>query len=148
MITSERVLAKVVRALNRHLPAKRKSLLALLNEDKPRVKGKDGSTHRFKKEELNKIAAMIPEEMHRLLRLPVYIEMTPDYGRGSAVIRGFPPCEFVQLALDMRYERTDKLIIYRPDVAILRRKFPTTTQYAFFVSTRNLFDDRKQTLRM
>jgi len=32
-----------------------------------------------------------------------------------------------------RDEETDEIIIYRPDVSILRKKLPTATQYVFYL---------------
>ncbi|MDY6958381.1 MAG: DUF61 family protein [Halobacteriota archaeon] len=126
---------KIIQSLNKHLPPKRKTLGALLAEDKPRVFDKEGSSHRFKKDELRLIAEIIPEKYHELVRLPIYIEMTPDYGSGTAVIRGYHNCSIVQSVLDMEKEKTDEIIIYRPDVRRLRQVLKTTTQYSFFISS-------------
>ncbi len=126
---------KILQSLNKHLPSKRLTLSALLVEEKPRVYDKEGSSHRFKKDELKLIAGIIPEKYHGLVRLPIYIEMTPDYGGGTAVVRGYHNCSIVQSVLEMKNELTDEIIIYRPDVRRLRRVLPTTTQYAFFISS-------------
>jgi len=142
----DKIFVKAVKALNVHLPAERKTLLALLKEDKPAVQGRDGSIHRIKRGELEEIARFIPEEAHRKLRLPIYIELTPDYGRGIAKVHGKPDCELVRRILREGKEgneeqegegsgKVDEIFIYRDDVRKLRRKLPTTTEYAFFYST-------------
>ncbi len=141
----DKILVKAVKALNVHLPAARKSLLALLQEDKPAVQGRNGSVHRIKREELEKIAELIPEEAYGKLKLPIYIELTPDYGRGIAKVHGTLDCELVKLVLG-KEERTtekteeaskkvDEIFIYRDDVRKLRRTLPTATEYAFFFSS-------------
>ena len=134
-INSKSAESKILQSLNNHLPKNRKSLSTLLAEDKPRVFDKEGSSHRFKKDELNLIAEIVPERYHKLVKLPIYIEMTPDYGSGTAVVRGYHNCSIVQYVLGMEKEKTDEIIIYRPDVRILRRVLKTTTQYVFFISS-------------
>jgi hypothetical protein len=134
----DKIFAKAVKALNVHLPTERKTLLALLKEDKPAVQGKDGAIHRIKREELEEIARLIPEEAYGKLRLPIYIELTSDYGRGIAKVHGKWDCELVRLILGKgreNSEKVDEIFIYRDDVRRLRRTLPTTTEYAFFYST-------------
>ncbi len=123
-------LIRAIRALNRHLPAERKTLATLLREDKPAVRGRDDTIQRIKKEELVKIASLIPEEYHPQLKLPIYIELTPDYGRGISRIRGRIECEVV-LKLLHKPGASDTIFIYRDDIRRLRRELPTATQYAF-----------------
>jgi len=142
-----KIFVKAVKALNVHLPAERKTLLALLKEDKPAVQGRDGAIHRMKRGELEEIARIIPEEAHRKLRLPIYIELTSDYGRGIAKVHGKLDCELVKRILGEGKEgqqkeqegegsgKVDEIFIYRDDVRKLRRRLPTTTEYAFFYST-------------
>ncbi len=124
---------KILQSLNSHLPAQRKSLALLLEEEKPRIIGKDGSSHRFKRAELNRIAEIVQEKSHGRVKLPIYIEMAPDYGRGTALIHGYLHCEIVQTILEIKKEKTDEIIIYRPDVSKLRKKLPTATQYVFYL---------------
>ncbi|MCW3134347.1 MAG: DUF61 family protein [Methanophagales archaeon] len=131
----ERVLAKAVQALNKHLPVKRKTLLTLLSEDKPAVQGRDNSVLRIKKEELHKIANLIPQEDYGKLRLPIYIELTSDYGRGIARVHGKSECEIVRKLLGKESEESkevDEIFMHRGDMRKLRRELQTATQYAFF----------------
>ncbi|MDI6811348.1 MAG: DUF61 family protein [archaeon] len=142
----DKIFMKAVKALNMHLPGERKTLLDLLDEDKPAVQGRDQSMHRIKREELEEIARLIPKEEYKNLRLPIYIELTSDYGRGIARIQGRLDCEIVRRILgegregseeqhEKESEKGDEIFIYRADVRRLRRKLPTTTEYAFFYST-------------
>jgi uncharacterized protein (UPF0216 family) len=142
----DKIFMKAVKALNKHLPDERKTLFDLLNEDKPGVQGRDQSIHRIKREELEELARLIPKEEYKNLRLPIYIELTSDYGRGIARIHGRLDCEIVRRILgegregseeqhEKESEKGDEIFIYRADVRRLRRKLPTTTEYAFFYST-------------
>ncbi len=130
----DKVLAKAVQALNKHLPVKRKTLSTLLSEDKPTVQGRDNSFYRIKKEELHKIANLIPKEDYGKLRLPIYIELTSDYGRGIARVHGKSECEIVRKLLGKEGGEVDEIFIHREDVRKLRRELQTATQYAFFIS--------------
>lgn len=148
----DKIFVNAVTALNKHLPAERKTLLALLNEDKPAVQGRDGSSHRIKREELEALASLIPEEDRGKLRLPIYIELTPDYGRGMAKVHGKQDCKIVKRILEEEKEGNEgnegneeqdgddreevtEMFINRDAVRRIRRKLPTATEYAFFYST-------------
>jgi len=128
----DKVLAKAVQALNKHLPVERKTLSTLLSEDKPAVQGRDSSIHRIKREELQKITNLIPKEDYEKLKLPIYIELTPGYGRGIARVHGKLECEVVQKILGKKGETVDEFFIHREDTRKLRRELQTATQYAFF----------------
>ncbi|HNR57814.1 MAG: DUF61 family protein [Methanothrix sp.] len=138
MDPESRVFAKLVRSLNDHLPAERKTLGDLLREEKPRVVCRDGSTHRIRREELESIEKIIGSkwgEEAEMLKLPLLIEMAPDYGRSAARIRGRVYCDIVQEILGEERKTTDEMVIFRPDVRRLRREFPSATQYAFIITT-------------
>jgi hypothetical protein len=126
-----RILSKQVRAMNRHLAKNRVDLESLLEEEKPKVTLKDGSEHVFKKEELEKLASLLPKSMHRRLRLPIYMELSSGkYGSGTARVSGKLECEVVRKVLD-KGDDGDELFIYRPEVRKLRKELSTTTQYMF-----------------
>ncbi len=134
--SEERIVVKAVKALNKHLPAERKTLLALLREEKPAVRARDGSLHRILRRELEELASLVPEADHGRLRLPIYIELTSDYGRGVARVHGALDCKTVRYALELAEEQSgETLFIHRDDVRRLRRRFPTATEYAFFYTS-------------
>jgi uncharacterized protein (UPF0216 family) len=138
MDPESRVFAKLVRSLNDHLPVERKALGELLREEKPRVVCRDGSTHRIRKEELEAIERIVGSKWGKeaeRLKLPILIEMAPDYGRSAARIRGRVYCDIVQSILGEERKTTDEMVIFRPDVRRLRRELPSATQYAFLIST-------------
>jgi uncharacterized protein (UPF0216 family) len=51
-------------------------------------------------------------------------------GSGAAVIRGKPEVRAISALLGRPAEGSE-LVIYRPEVAVIRSRLPTTTQYAF-----------------
>lgn len=126
---------KQIESLNRHLPKGRVSLEELLKQDKPKVESKDGSTHRFKRKELEYLSEILPEEKHSKLRLPIIIRISPELGRGASRISGRLEQEVFREILDKEPdEDEDELLIYRPETRLVRKKLPTTTQYAFMIS--------------
>jgi len=138
MDSESRVFAKLVRSLNDHLPVERKALGELLREEKPKVVCRDGSTHRIRREELEAIERIVGSKWGKeaeRLKLPILIEMAPDYGRSAARIRGRVYCDILQTILGDERKTTDEMVIFRPDIRRLRRELPSATQYAFLIST-------------
>ncbi|KXA89148.1 hypothetical protein AKJ57_05790 [candidate division MSBL1 archaeon SCGC-AAA259A05] len=133
----EKFLKKEIQSLNRHLPKGRTSLAKLLKQKKPQIETRDGSTHRFKKEELKYLAELLPEKKHSKLRLPMIVRISPQLGRGAAKISGKLEQKILRKILDKKGEKNEnELLIYRPEVRKIRQKLPTTTQYAFLISSR------------
>ena len=126
----ENLLKKQILSLNRHLPRRRKNLEELLLEDKPHVLGADGTRHRFKKNELKKIAAILPNESLGRLKLPLYIEI--DSNISGSRIAGKLECILICHILG-RDDCGEEIYIYRPDIKVVRQELPSTSQYIFLV---------------
>ncbi|MBN2282953.1 MAG: DUF61 family protein [Deltaproteobacteria bacterium] len=121
-----------LRSINAHLPRARKSLDALLHEERPHVVCGDGSRHLFKKKELHFLAGILSEDEQQLLMLPILLEVSSD--QGGVVIRSREGLEIkvLEAVLDMALPRgDDRIIIFRPQVNVVRRVLKTTTQYVF-----------------
>lgn len=132
----KKISIKFLQTLNRHLPAKRKTLKHLLQEDRPNINNLDGSTHSFDTLELEKIAPMIPEWEHDNLRLPMYLEMSSSMDRGTIKVSGRIECMVITRILYHDEERKkkegkDSMIFYYPHLRKVRKELPTTTQYMF-----------------
>ncbi|MEA1904865.1 MAG: DUF61 family protein [Candidatus Hadarchaeota archaeon] len=127
-------LRKQLKVLNRHLPKGRVPLSELLRRDKPRVETRSGGIHRFRKSELKYLAELLPKELHSKLRLPIFIGLMPQLGRGAARISGKIECMVVNKVLKREKEKENELVIYRPEVRALRRKLQTTTQYTLLAT--------------
>jgi uncharacterized protein len=134
---NKNVLIKTIQNMNQHLPGKRQSLTDLLKMEKPGVKGKDNTFFAIEKAELDLISQSIPRFLWARLRLPILIEMSPDFGGGAARIQGEAETEAVAKILGKERPSEKWIIIYLPEVRELRRKLPTTTQYAFMVNLRD-----------
>lgn len=126
----DRLIKKQILILNRHLPRQRKFLDVLLKEEKPHVVGSDGTRHRFKKEELEKIASIVNQSEHHLLKLPIYIEI--DSNASGTRISGRLETKVVCSVLEIS-DCKNEIYLYRPDIKKIRNIFPTATQYIFLV---------------
>lgn len=135
---NKNILVKTIQTMNQHLPNRRINLTELLTMEKPGIKGKDNTFFIMDKAELDLISKSLPRFLWSRLRLPMLIEMSPDYGNGAARVQGEPEVELVAkiLGKDRPQAQTKQIIIYLPEVRELRRKLPTTTQYAFVTNLR------------
>lgn len=135
------LLVKTIQAMNQHLPSKRLRLTELLEMEKPGIRGKDNTFFIMDKPELELISQSLPRFMWSRLRLPLLIEMSPDFGSGAARVQGEVEVEVVRKILGKDRSMEKQIIIYMPEVRELRRKLPTTTQYAFVTNLRSNVDD-------
>lgn len=135
---SKKMLVKTIQTLNQHLPSRRLNLSELMAMDKPGIKGKDNTFFIMDKAELELISKSLPRFMWNRLRLPILIEMSPDFGGSAARIQGETEVEAVSKILGKSEQDKNSMIIYLPEVRELRRKLPTTTQYAFLTSLRDV----------
>jgi uncharacterized protein len=138
---NKNILVKAIQTMNSHLPNKRINLAELMAMEKPGIKGKDNTFFIIDKGELDLISKSLPRFLWSRLRLPMLIEMSPDYGNGAARIQGEVEVELVCKILGKEKMHSRKMIIYLPEVRELRRKLPTTTQYAFITNLRETGED-------
>lgn len=128
-MSSDRLIKLELARLNAHLPERRITLREALSLPKPQVLARDGSVHSFKRGELELLAKLLPEADWEKLQLPILIALEPKLGRGAARVSGKAEVKVTCKLLGKK--ATEELLIYRPEVALLRRKLPTTTQYLF-----------------
>jgi len=121
-----------LRLVNTGLPQSQKWLATLLNEKYPHVLCNDGSTHFFKKSELEYLASMIDTDEQKALPLPMLIELGANQAEAAIICEGKVEEKVISKALNMPVTCEERRIrIYKPQLALLRRKFKTTTVYVF-----------------
>lgn len=128
----DRILQSELARLNMHLPKQRISLKDALSMASPHIVAGDGSKHTFERAELERLGQIVPPNDWDNLRLPILIAINPKFGRGAAEISGELEAKVVSSVLD-KEALGEELIIYRPEIAVLRARLPTTTQYMFMV---------------
>jgi uncharacterized protein (UPF0216 family) len=121
-----------LRIVNTGLPQSQKQLSNLLDEKYPHVVCNDGSTHFFKRSELEYLASMIDSDEQKTLPLPMLIELGVNQAEAAIICEGKVEEKVISKALNMPVTCEEKRIrIYKPQLALLRRKFKTTTVYVF-----------------
>jgi uncharacterized protein (UPF0216 family) len=121
-----------LRIVNTGLPQSQKRLSNLLEEKYPHVVCNDGSTHFFKRSELEYLASMIDTDEQKALPLPMLIELGANQAEAAIICEGKVEEKVISKALNMPVTCEERRIrIYKPQLALLRRKFKTTTVYVF-----------------
>ncbi len=121
-----------LRVLNAHLPGKQKSLADLWDEEYPHVLCNDGSVHLFKRKELRYLASLIDSDERKALLLPILIEVNAGRGEMAVLCPGEVEKKVIQKALDMPLDmREGRGTLYKPQLALVRKRLKTTTQYIF-----------------
>ncbi len=121
-----------LRVVNAGLPRNQKPLSGLLREEYPQVACSDGSTHFFKRKELEYLATILNANEQEELLLPMLIELSGSEAQAAVICEGDEEVKVVSRILDMPviYEK-GRITLYRPQLALLRKKLKTTTQYVF-----------------
>jgi hypothetical protein len=121
-----------LRVVNAGLPRSPKRLWNLLREQYPHVPCNDGSTHFFKKSELQYLAGILDDAEQQALALPMLIELGVNQAEAAIVCEGKAEEKVISKALDMPVTCQQRRIrIYKPQLALLRSKFKTATVYVF-----------------
>lgn len=126
-------LAGELRLVNKGLPRERRRLSDLLLQDRPAIRCTDGSEQPVKRAELRLLSELLEDKDRESLLLPILIEMTGDETEAVVLCPTDVEMKVLSSVLGMRlrYERPGRVRIYRPQLALLRSKLRTTTQYAF-----------------
>ena len=132
-------LEKDIAQLNNHMPKAKKTLVLLLSENRPAFISREGQLSAVRREELEELASMIPPEFHDQIHLPFTVLRRTSLGPGAHTIGGSKLEQFsvhkilgkITNSYSMWRESNLPRIIYSPEVAILRRKLPTTLMIGF-----------------
>jgi len=128
----ESCLAGDTKALNAHLPRRRKTLKELLEEESPHVACGDGSRHIFKKKELEYLAQIMENEEKETLFLPIIIEVGSREDRLVVRSKTGTEAKIFSRILEMPIScKSDTITIFKPQLQVLRRVLKTATQYVF-----------------
>lgn len=132
----EKILQEALRAelrlANTGLPKSRRRLSDLLDERHPQVSCNDGSSHSFKRSELEYLASIIDASEQEALILPILIEVGTEESGTTVVCDGPVEEKVVSRVLDMPLSCEHRRIrVYKPQLGVLRGKLKTTTAYVF-----------------
>ena len=120
-----------LRLVNAGLPRNQKTLSNLLHEEYPHIVCSDGSTHLFKRRELEYLASMVNVTEQEVL-LPMIIELGENQAEAAVMCQGEMEEKVISKILDMPVTcEQGRIRIYKPQLALLRKILKTTTQYVF-----------------
>jgi uncharacterized protein (UPF0216 family) len=121
-----------LRVVNTGLPRSQRRLSDLLEEKYPHVICNDSSTHLFKKSELEYLASLLDTDERKALPLPMLIELGANQAEAAVICEGKIEEKVVSKTLNMAVTcEARRIMIYRPQLALLRKKLKTTTIYVF-----------------
>ncbi len=121
-----------LRVVNAGVPQSQKRLSTLLNEQYPYVLCNDGSTHFFKRSELQYLASLLEPEEQEALPLPILIELGANQNEATVICGGNAEEKIISIMLNMPVVCQERRIrLYKPQLALLRRKLKTATVYIF-----------------
>ena len=128
-----------VAKLNDHLPIKTVSLSELLNLREPAIRTRDGGNFWIDKDEVTRVASLVPSKFHGKLHFPIILIRRIDLGEGVFSVGGSKLEAFfsarmlgiTQEPFDS-YESADTpAYFYRPQVQELRRKLRSLSVIGF-----------------
>jgi len=120
------------RKLNSHLPKSRRTLKELLTDPAPQVLAASGNLFKMKKHELQELAHSLPPEAETRVKLPIVLLRRRDLGLSAFGIMGDPYEEYAILILvnafqggfeQFREEKSDPVVIFKPQITMLMRRF-------------------------
>ena len=131
---NERILARMIEAVNRHMAAKTRTLKEMLNEKDPTIRAKDGNEYYIEKKELEFIAKFVDELDWDKFRIPIILEMNDINGERVIYVRDKLHAQFIQKAFGFDRFVEGVLMLYIYELPEIRRKLRTASQVIFRVS--------------
>lgn len=127
-ISDEKVLGKIIRQMNAHLPSKRIWLRDLLQMRNPHYMGRDKREYVLDRNELELIKEIVDSHMLGDVKLPIMLWSEAGQGQAMWRVEGETEVAIIQHILGRsRSEPRDKLFLYFAHLSIVRRRLPTTT---------------------
>ncbi|MFN3383765.1 MAG: DUF61 family protein [Archaeoglobaceae archaeon] len=130
---NEKILAKMIESVNKHMPAVTKTLEDLMKEKDPTILAKDGNEYYIEPKELEFIASFVDEEDRKKFRIPVILEMCDVGGERVVFVRDKAHIEFIKKAFGFDRIVGGNLLIYLYELPAIRRKLRTASQVMFRV---------------
>ena len=130
---SDRILAKMAEALNKHLPRKSRSLEEMLKEEFPTIKARDGEEYLIERDELEFIAEFVDEFDRKNFSIPIILEMVGIGSETVVIVRNKLHADFICRAFGFDRRGKEGLMLYTYEMREIRRRLRTATQVMFRV---------------
>ncbi|HDN73775.1 hypothetical protein DRP04_02455 [Archaeoglobales archaeon] len=131
---NERILARMIEAVNKHMPEKSKSLKQMLKEKDPTIRAKDGNEYYIERKELEFISQHVDELDWDRFRIPIILEMNDIGGERVVYVRDKLHADFIRKAFGIKRKVKGTLMLYMYELPKIRRRLRTASQVIFRVS--------------
>lgn len=121
----------VMSDMNPNLPAERRTLTDYLDNGELFYRNRAGDRFEINVSELEDLASFCTEQEKFRLRIPIMISTDLSGEYGAWKIEGETETSVLSKITGKRIFKKDFLRFYHPDLADLRRRFPTVTVIAF-----------------
>ncbi|MEM0331092.1 MAG: DUF61 family protein [Archaeoglobaceae archaeon] len=119
---NEKILAKMIESVNKHMPAVTRNLEEMLNEKDPTILAKDGNEYYIEKKELEFIAQHVDELERKKFRIPIILEMCEIGGERVIFVRDKLHIDFIKKAFGYDRMVNDNLMLYLYELPAIRRQ--------------------------
>lgn len=127
-VSEDAVLRKLLEHMNRQCPSRQRRLSELLQMPEPAYVGRDGREYAISKEELILMKNSLDILGISDIRLPILIAADSSHEQSVWRVEGEAECALVLHLLEKEStERKEKIFLYAPHMAALRRRVPTAT---------------------
>ncbi len=133
MEISERALARMIEAVNKHLPQRSRTLAEMLKEKYPTIRARDGNEYLIERKELEFIAQYVDELDWNKFKIPIILEMCSIGNDTLVYVRDRLHAEFIKRAFGYDRFVEDVMVLHMYEIAPIRRKLRTATQVMFTV---------------
>jgi len=127
-ISEEEVLKRLLQQMNAHVPSRRRRLSELVEMQEPHYDGRDGQQYLISKDELLLIRAALAKAGLRDVKIPIVLMADPGHEQSTWRVEGEEECAVISGVLGREVTGgKERMFLYGPHMADLRRKLPTTT---------------------
>jgi uncharacterized protein (UPF0216 family) len=123
----ERVLEKLFKSMNEHVPAQRPNLADLLETEEPCYTGKDGRRYHLDKVELKLISENVDKWDWSRLKLPILLMTDTSQEQGGWKVMGKIEVRLISRLIHREPEREDEMRVFYPQLHDIRKILPTAT---------------------
>jgi uncharacterized protein (UPF0216 family) len=123
----ERVLEKLFKSMNEHVPAKRPNLADLLEMEDPCYIGKDGRRYQLNRSELKLISENVDKWDWPRLKLPILLMTDTSPEQGGWKVMGKVEVRLISRLIHREPECEDEMRVFYPQLHDIRKILPTAT---------------------
>ncbi len=119
-----RDITRMIAGLNSNIPVNRRTLMDYIENGDLTYRTKEGDTISFPQEGIDTLAAITDDQEKLTLRLPIFVSTDIQGERPCWKVDGRTETAVVARLLDKRVHSDDRLPVYYPDLAEMKKKIP------------------------